>query len=79
MMIFPGSNVIGEQRHGTSRQMSMIVGGSILKKNGSIDTGMGVTLFRPNKICVVKFALRWNATPFGKLALSGVLFAQNTP
>ena len=30
--------------------------GATLKKNGSIDTGMGVRLFKSNKICVVKFA-----------------------
>jgi hypothetical protein len=50
-----------------------------LKKKGSIDFATFPVPALVSKVFVVKLAFRWNFTPFGKLALSGVLFAQNTP
>src|SRR5712691_857981 len=50
-----------------------------LKKKGSFETATVVTLSVLNRVCVVKLALRWYTTPCGKLAMSGVLFAEKTP
>ena len=50
-----------------------------LKKNGSIEIGMFPDPVLLSNFFVVKFAFLWYVTPLGKLALSGVLFAQNTP
>ena len=75
-----GSRVIGETATGCGAgAMIGIGGGDHSKKNGSIDGATCVTPSVLNSVFVAQLAPRWYVTPFGKFALSGVLFPQNTP
>jgi hypothetical protein len=50
-----------------------------LTKKGSMEIATFPVPALFNSFLVVKLAFRWNVTPLGKLALSGVLLAQKTP